>query len=171
MKEQVKKINISSLAPLLLFVIFTTCILSVLLTGADIYQKVSRRDQNSFQQRTTAQYLTTRLRQSDVNDMYFAGDFYDTSPQTSGDTLFLCEVLNGRPFYTRIYCHGGYIYELFAESGIDFAPEDGEKILEANDLHFTVQGNLISIEITYADASTEKLILHMRSREEGFYEK
>ena len=75
MKKQ--KSNLTSLAPLLLFVIFTTCILAVLLTGADVYQKVSRRDRYSFQHRTTAQYLTTRLRQSDAADMTFVGDFYN----------------------------------------------------------------------------------------------
>ena len=161
-----QKSNISSLAPLLLFVVFTTCILSVLLTGADVYQKFSERDQYSFQRRTTAQYLTTRLRQSDAAGMAFIGDFYDLSPQVSGNTLFICEELGGRTFYTRIYCHNGYLRELFAEAGVTFEPEDGQKILEVNDLSFTAQEELILIEIEHADAVTETLILHNRSKEE-----
>lgn len=164
MKKQ--KSNLTSLAPLLLFVIFTTCILAVLLTGADVYQKVSRRDRYSFQHRTTAQYLTTRLRQSDAADMTFVGDFYNQSPTESGNTLFLCEELSGRTFYTRIYCHNGYLWELFAEAGAAFDPDAGQKILEVNALHFTVLKDLILIEIEHTDATTETLILHLRSGKE-----
>ncbi|MBQ7916224.1 MAG: DUF4860 domain-containing protein [Firmicutes bacterium] len=161
-----QKSNISSLAPLLLFVIFTACILSVLLTGADVYQKFSERDQHTFQRRTTAQYLTTRLRQSDAVDMTFVGDFHAPSPQLSGNTLFIREELGGRTFYTRIYCHDGYLRELFAEAGVTFEPEDGQKILEVNDLSFTVKEDLILIEIEHADAAIETLILYNRNGEE-----
>lgn len=164
MKKQ--KSNITSLAPLLLFVVFTTCILSVLLTGADVYQKFSKRDQYSFQRRTTAQYLTTRLRQSDTEGMAFVGNFDDTSAQEAGDTLFICEELGGRTFFTRIYCHDGYLRELFAEAGASFNPDAGQKILEVNSLSFTVQGDLVFIEIEHADATTETLILHLRSGKE-----
>lgn len=166
MKEQIKKSSISSLAPLLLFVIFTTCILSVLLTGADVYQKISERDQNSFQCRTTAQYITTRLRQSDAVGMSFVGDFHALAPEDSGNTLFICEELGGRTFYTRIYCHDGYLRELFAEASLSFSPEAGEKILAINDLTFRKQDDLLYIEIEHADATVETLILHIRSGKE-----
>lgn len=171
MKKQIKKSNISSLAPLLLFVIFTTCILSVLLTGADVYQNFSKRDQSSFERRTTVQYLTTRIRQSDTEGMVFAGSFDEDPADTgeassqAGDTLFLREELGGRTFYTRIYCHDGYMYELFSESGLGFSPSTGQKILEVNSLHFTVQDGLIYIDIEYADRTAEALILHLRSGE------
>ena len=69
MKPKRTQKNISTLTPLLLFVIFTTCILSVLLTGADTYQKLSQQDYDSFQRRTVAQYLTTRIRQGDSCNM------------------------------------------------------------------------------------------------------
>ena len=110
MKKQIKKNRISSLAPLFLFVIFATCILTVLLTGADVYQKLGVRNQNSFEHRTIAQYLMTRLHQSDAENMSFVGDFYACSPETDGNTFFICENLNNNTYYTRIYyynevCH------------------------------------------------------------------
>ncbi len=157
MKEQNKKSNLTALAPLLLFVIFTTCILAVLLTGADVYKKISRRDQNSFQRRTAVQYLTTRLRQSDMAGAVFV----------ENDTLFLREELNGRTYYTRIYCQDGYLYELFSKEGLEISKKFGEPILALNALHFTLQGNILTIEIEHTDATTETLILNLRSKEEA----
>jgi len=181
MKEQNKRSNLTSLAPLLLFVIFTICILAVLLTGTDIYKKISQRDQNSFQRRTTVQYLTTRLRQSDAEKMVFVGDFHTGSAgdadhtvadhdahdaAVSGDTLFLCEELNGRTFFTRIYCHEGYLCELFSEADLEISKKFGEPILALNALQFTLQGNVLTIEIEHTDTTTETLILNLRSKEE-----
>lgn len=183
MNKQTNKNQISSLAPLLLFVVFTTCVLSVLLTGADVYQKFSNRDQAVFQHRTAAQYLTTRIRQSDTEGMLFVGNFSDdpadqdsvslqsssgdfTGSSISGNTLFLREELGGRTFYTRIYCNDGYLRELFAEAGLDFSPTMGEKILEVQNLTFTQQDDLLYVEITYTDASSQTLILHRHTGKE-----
>ena len=101
MKEKSKKSNLTALAPLLIFLIFTICILTVLLTGADIYKKISLRDQNSFQRRTTVQYLTTRIRQSDSEGMVFVGDFNAEDKDNTGDTLFLQEEIKSSRLYVR----------------------------------------------------------------------
>lgn len=158
--------SLSALAPLLLFVIFTTCILSVLLTGADTYRQFTSRDQDNFRKRTTAQYLTTRVRQSDTDDMLFVGDYTDAVPAVQGNTLFLKEQFADRTFYTRIYCHDGYLRELFTRSDLEFAPSAGVKILEAQDLSFSLQDGLLHIIITYTDSTTDTLILQLRSTEE-----
>ena len=165
MKEKSKKSNLTALAPLLIFLIFTVCILTVLLTGADIYKKISLRDQNSFQRRTTVQYLTTRIRQSDSEGMVFVGDFNAEDKDNTGDTLFLQEEINGRTFFTRIYCHEGYLYELFSGAGLETSKQYGEQILKVNDLNFTIHNNLLYIEITHADFSTDTLILQLHSKE------
>lgn len=170
-----------AIAPLLLFVIFTTCILSVLLTGADVLRSLSRRDQDSFQQRTCAQYLTTKVRQNDVASQIFVADFSHISDTVSvsdsslsedgaiftGDTLFLQEELGGRTYYTRIYCWDGHLRELFSQADLTFAPSDGQEILNVQDLTFTKQGSSLTIHITYPDGSTETLRLHLRSGEEA----
>lgn len=165
MREKHNKSNLTALAPLLIFLIFTICILAVLLTGADIYKKISLRDQNSFQRRTTVQYLTTRIRQSDAEGMVFAGDFNSEAFGDTGDTLFLKEEINGRIFFTRVYCHEGYLYELFSEAGLETSKQYGEKILKVNALNFTIRGNLLYVEIIHADSETETLILQLHSKE------
>jgi len=166
MQEQVKKNSMSSVAPLLLFAIFATCIVMVLLSGANIYQKLVNRDQASYQHRTTAQYITTRVRQSDCADVAFIGDFSDLSGSEEGNTLFLCEILGGRTFFTRIYCHEGYVRELFSEAGVEFIPADGEKLLEANDLYFSMEDGLLTVSIEHADGLKETVVLSLHSGKE-----
>lgn len=165
MKEQAKRNSIYSVAPLLLFMIFTTCIVTVLLIGAHAYQSFTKRDQSAFERRTIVQYLTTRIRLNDVTEGVLVGTF------AGKDTLFLCETLNDKTYYTRIYCHDGYLRELFSEANMVFNPEAGEKILELKDLQFCLTEKLLTITIIYPDASSDTVLLHMRSEKEGSYDK
>ena len=66
MREHSRKHDLSSLLVLLLFAVFAVCILSVLLTSADTYRRLSDRDQDSYGRRTSAQYITTKIRQADL---------------------------------------------------------------------------------------------------------
>lgn len=166
MRSQKTNTHISAIVPLLLFVVFTTCILFVLLTGADTYKKLSQRDKDSFQQRTVVQYLTTRLRQNDVRHMIQVSDFFADDASSQGDTLALREEIAGRTYYTRIYCYDGYLRELFSPAGLDFSPSAGEKILEVKSLYFTLNQDLLSIQITYPDNSTQTMLLYLRSTKE-----
>ena len=64
MREQNTKLHMSALLPLGVFALFAVCVLSVLLTGAKVYKGLAQRDQDSYQRRTGAQYLATRVRQA-----------------------------------------------------------------------------------------------------------
>lgn len=142
----------SALAPLLLFALFACCVVLVLLFGADIYRGLAQRDRENYQQRTAVQYLTTRVRQSDCADMVFIGDFDKAVPDASGDTVFIREVLGDRTYYTRIYCHDGYLCELFGEATQAFTRKDGERILEAGQLRILREGSMLRFEMVFADA-------------------
>ncbi|MBQ6875929.1 MAG: DUF4860 domain-containing protein, partial [Lachnospiraceae bacterium] len=69
-------------------------------------------------------------------------------------------------YLTRIYCHNGYLYELFTLEGLQFEPEDGEAILPLNSLSFSRSGDLLYVEVEYTDAVRDTLILHLRSQKE-----
>ena len=163
MKEQDKRISVCSLAPLLLFLVFTTCIVIVLLTGADTYQNFTTRDQSCYERRTIVQYLTTRIRQSDGTDRIFV------EKSGEGDTLFLCETLDGKTYHTRIYCHEGSLRELFCEEHITFAPIAGETILPCKNMQLDLSRDLLTILLTYPDDSSETLVLSLRSGKEYTY--
>ena len=166
MKSQKATTHTNAIAPLLLFVFFTTCILFVLLTGADTYKNLAQRDRDSFQHRTVAQYLTTRIRQNDALHSIQVSDFSTDHTTSQGDTLILREEIDGRTYYTRIYCYDGYLRELFSPAGLEFSRSDGEAILEVNSLYFTLNQDLLSIQTTYADNSTQTLLLHLRNAKE-----
>lgn len=166
MKRNDRVLHITTVAPLLLFAIFASCVVIVLLFGAGNYQKLTRRDQDSYQRRTTVQYLTTRIRQSDAAGMVFVGDFYEATPKTSGDTVFIREVLGGRTFYTRIYCHDGYLWELFAEETATMEPADGERIFAVEQMRVVQDEDRLCFELAFANKEIANIWVTCRTGKE-----
>ena len=166
MKEQTTE-RISGLLVLVLLGVFAVCILIVLLTGAKSYARLAERDGTVFDHRTAAQYLATKIRQSDSENAVYIGDFDAGSAKSEGDTLVLRENIGGSAYLTRIYCEGGSLRELYGAAGDGMQPADGEKILAAESVHFTQNGRTITAEITTADGETTSLVLTLRSGEEA----
>lgn len=142
-----------SLGPVLLI----PAVLAVLLTGADVYQRLAVRDQHSYDQRTAAQYLTTRVRQADrLNDVRI-------EPFVGQDALVFTEVIDGSTYETLVYCYDGYLRELFVAAGGSFMPEDGEKVLAAQSLSIRQTGQLLDVELTSPSGEVQSLNLYLRS--------
>ena len=159
MRIRQNKRKADSILVLLLFTVFAVCILAVLLTGADVYQRLSERDQDSYDQRTAGQYLATRVRQADRLGAVHVADFQGV------DALVFTEEIDGALYETRIYCYDGYLRELFAEAGGEFVPEDGEKVLEAQVLSLAHTGRTLAAELTDSAGETRNLTLYLRSGE------
>ena len=157
--RQERKHHMDGVFVLLLFCVFAACILSVLLTGAGAYRRLTERDRVSYDRRTAAQYIAAKVRQADtwngVSVEKFGGQ----------DTLALAEEIDGETYLTRIYYYDGYIRELFSSADMEAAPEDGEKIIEANDLRLTSgpAHRKIIAEITDGAGETARLVLALRS--------
>lgn len=151
-----------SLLALLLFGVFAVCILGVLLTGADAYRRLAERDRESYDARTAAQYLTTKVRQADR-----AGGVKVRSFEGCPALIFP-EEINGQTYETRIYHHDGYIRELFAAADGDFLPEDGEKVLPAGSLLIYEEEPGLQIRILDAEGERwQELRLYLRSGREA----
>lgn len=148
-----------NLLTLILFGVFAACILSVLLTGSDAYRRLTVRDQAAYDRRTCAQYLATKIRQAPGPDSISLSSFGD------GDALVLTENIGGEPYVTRIYCHNGWIWELFTPAGEDFVPDDGEKVLQAQALSLTLDDDLLSVRSTDKDGGPIQFFLSIRGRE------
>lgn len=159
-----KRSKITTLIVLTVFCVFAVCILVVLLTGADVYRRLVDREQSHYDRRTAAQYVTTRLRPADAVGAVRVADFEGHS------ALIILEEIDGSFYETCIYCYEGYVRELFTIAGGDFAPEDGEKILEAEQLNFRLDRSTLTVEITPEDGTEEKLTLYLRSGEGDYYE-
>lgn len=152
--------QLDGLLALLLLGVFALCILAVLLTGAGVYQRLTERGRTSGDSRTAAQYVATRVRQADAVGAVALEPFGD------GDALVLTEDLEGTVCRTWVYCHEGWLRELFGDAAGDFAPEDGEKVLAAENLDLTLRDGCLTADITVAGA-TEQVVLLLRSGEEA----
>jgi type II secretory pathway component PulJ len=148
------------LLALLLFAVFAVCVLSVLLTGADAYQRLTERDQASFQARTAAQYIATRVRQADKQGGLSVQTFGD------GNALVLSEELEGETYLTWVYCYDGSLRELFTAAGNDLPPESGEKVLSADALRLELDGSRLTAQVL-EDGAWQTVTLYLRSGEGG----
>lgn len=139
--------SISSVAALLVLAVFSIGILGVLLGGARVYKGLTGQGQADYDRRTCLQYLSTKLSQSTSPDSICVRQF------GCGDALFLIETIDGREFVTRIYCHNGWLMELFSVNDPSFAPEDGEKILPLGNLNISQNGNLLTLQAIRDDSA------------------
>lgn len=153
---------LSHLPVLVLFTILAASVMLVLLTGADVYQRLAERDSAAYTHRTAAQYLTTRIRQADAESCVSSASF---DGSTGPEALILKEHIGDAVYDTRIYCYDGYLRELFCASDADFSPGDGEKIMPALGLDLDLDSNSgsITLELTNADGTIQTLYLLLRS--------
>ena len=153
MKEQ-KFQRLTGLMALLVFAVLAFCVMLVLLSGADVYQRLTEEGESQYQRRTAAQYITTRVRQAEsVRVEDFGGE----------KALVFPETVNGRVYLTRVYCYDGYLRELFSVNGYDPGAEFGEKILPVEQFLATDCGTYLEIEIRFADGETQSMTLCLRS--------
>lgn len=160
MNNQTRQSKITDLMALMVFCLFALCILAVLLTGAAGYRKLVDRGSRDYDRRTAAQYVATRVRQADRAGCVALEDF------GGAEALVFREEIGGAVYLTRVYCHDGFIRELFAPESGNFSPEDGEKLLAAQSLSFSLEGDLLSAEIRFSDGTNQFLTLYLRAGEE-----
>ena len=159
MRRFESKHHMDGLLILLLFGVFAVSILAVLLSGAGVYRRLAERDDHSYDRRTAVQYVATRVRQADQAGGVSVRTF-EGCP-----ALILSEEIEGETYETRIYHYDGYIRELFTDVTGEFSPEDGEKIMKAEELLFSVENENLTVRIGYAEGESEQLVLHLRSGE------
>ncbi|MBQ5820672.1 MAG: DUF4860 domain-containing protein [Clostridia bacterium] len=167
MKTHIKKTDLSALSPLLLFAIFVFCAVAVLLSGAKIYKDYTSRDQIEYERRTLVQYLSTRIRQSDVESSWFVGDFDEQIPQETGNTFFYVETIGDMTFQTRVYWHDGALYELYSIASEDFDPLDGTRLFPVQRLEFSTDADKIRVTVEYDDGTLTQLFFDPKCEAEG----
>ncbi len=156
MRKQSVKQHMDGLAALLLFGIFAVCVLAVLLTGAGAYQRLTERDQASYERRTCIQYITTRVRQADSLGGVSVEDF---------DGVPALRLTDDDGYVTWVYCYDGSLMELYTAADADLAPEDGERLMEAGSLSLSLEDGLLEAAVTTPEGARDSLRLSLRSGE------
>lgn len=158
MRKETSKTDHEALLALVLLGVFAVCVLTVLLTGASAYRRLVDRDQEAYRSRTAAQYIATKVRQSDSADNIALAAFGD------GDAL----VLDAQSGYTTtLYCLDGYLMELYTDPSLGLGPADGERVLELAGLELSLEDGLLDVTCTDQAGGVEALTLFLRSGEEG----
>lgn len=150
MKDRTHKIT--DLLSLTVLTVFALCTLVVLLLGGRVYRNLVEAGGENYRSRTAVQYLTTRVQQAGTVSVEAFGD---------ADALVIREEQGSRVYLTRIYCHDGWLRELYCAETAQLQPADGEKILEAESLTLLLEEGLLTAEI---DGSS--LLLQLRSGRE-----
>lgn len=155
MREGTRQHDMTAPAALCLLAAFAASVLLVLLMGAGAYRRLTDRDTAAFQSRTAAQYLATRVRQSDGANTVRVEDFGGVSALTVTEGEYL----------TRVYCYDGGLWELYAPAGLDLAPADGERVLDLDGMELTLADGLLEAVLTQPDGSAQTVTLSLRSGE------
>ena len=149
--------SISALSAIVMLTVFAISILSVLLGGAQVYSRLTRRDGDSFDSRTCAGYLQTKVRSAEG----------PVTVEPFGDTQALCfyQQANGRRYVTRVYCYEGYLMELFSLQSGEFSPLDGEKLMPAQSLTCHLEGSRLCLVLTDQYGSEQSLYMALPCQE------
>lgn len=147
------KHHIEAFAALILFALYALCIFAVLFSGTRIFSRLDSRDEGSFNLRSIEGYIATRLRQSD-----FAGGI-----SIEGESLVL---LAEEGYESRVYCHEGFLYEIFTRSGAQFPPEGGERLLRAESMSLSMEEGILRVDIV-SDSGETSIVHALRYKEEA----
>lgn len=137
------------------FTVFTASMLLALLFGADVYNTITKNSQVSYDEKSRLSYIWTKVKSNDAAGMVYAGEFCGLS------ALCLEEEYGYTTYKTIIYLYDGWVRELFCEAGLEFSPEDGMSIVEAETLTFEQLDN----GLIMACIDSENLFIYPRGKE------
>lgn len=154
-KNSVKRGQAASLLfTMLLFLVFVLCALFTVLIGGKVYENINSRAEDNFNGVTALHYAANKVRQNDRMGMISVTEI-DGVPvleirQEAGDEIYV----------TWIYCHEGWIKELFTFEGSGLGLADGLPVIECGGLDMEQEGNLIRITTEETGSS---IMLSVRS--------
>ncbi len=149
--------HIVSLAALLLLAVFAVSILLTLLAGASAYRRMTDRDRLNWEGRTAAHYIAARVRQEDCLGAVAVEELGDVQALTLGRGDYL----------TRLYCYDGSLWELYSPAELSPSPEDGERVMDLQDMDLTLERGLLQVTLTPTQGQARHLTLDLRCGEEG----
>lgn len=145
--------------PLMVFFLLSICLLALLLAGVRLYRNTVAQGESRFLRCTAVQYLTTRVHQADCRNPLAVEVFDGTN------ALVFREEIDGEIYKTMVYCHEGFLKELFCAEGGHFRPSDGEQLFALQDMELKLEDSLLRIQLTLPDGTCRNVHLYLRSRE------
>lgn len=136
-----RKHIIDFIFPVVLFVVFALCALTVLLLAARIYQSTTETSSLNYTSRTGLSYINEKIHQNDVNGGVSIRDLNGTP------ALVMEQTYDTAVYYTYIYSYDGELKELFVKSDTPAELSSGKTILEVKSFSMEEAGeNLLRFE-------------------------
>ncbi len=132
--------RINDIFPILLFLVFTLSALGIVMVSVQIYQKILKQSEQSYDMEIAVAYVTEKFRSHDSLGSIDATEF------AGSDALILTDTVVDETYVTIIYTYGGYLRELYVEksllegcngdSGTPILEMDGFRIEKPSDTLF-----------------------------------
>lgn len=149
----IKTTRIDTVFVLLIFCVFTASVLMVLMLGGSVYKNVTEMARDGYDERTCLAYVWTKVKNNDDSGNVYVGDFQGLS------VLCLEENYDGAVYQTMIYLYDGWVRELYSEAGLEFYPEAGVAVIQADSMNLEqLDDGLIEIGV-----GSESLLLFPRA--------
>lgn len=145
---------------LLLFFLFTACMLATLLAGVQVYQRVSSVLDAQYSTATCINYISAKVRHYDKQDGIGIGKLDNV------DALALYDSYDGEEYVTYIYSFDGYLMELFCSAEEDFLPQDGQQIMPIDDLKMDLKKQMLFVRCMRMEEE-DSAVLALHSKERG----
>lgn len=142
---------------ILILAVFALSVMVTLLGGVSVYQRLIARNQQAYEYRTTSQYFAGKLHQ--------APEGVRVDRFGAGEALVIAQQLDGETYQTWVYCHDGWLMELFCLPNSGLQPQDGERILPLDGFDATLQDGLVKIQWVNGQGEAQQLI--HAGRQEG----
>ncbi len=143
------KKDYTPIVSLLMAALFGLMLIPAIVGGGSVYKEISVQSAVSFNRRTACGYISTQVRNAQQKSEIY-------TDKSFGDTINIPITLDGEEYITKIYCHEGYLFELFTYADAEVYPEDGEQLLPLGEmtaemtdglLCVTLDGEIIYLEV------------------------
>ena len=139
-----------------LITLFAATALTLVLIGARQYRYVTDVMDSNYEHRTSASYLTEKIRQNDKQDAIGLTTLEGVT------ALYILNQNETSPFTTYIYYYDGYLRELVVTENSVYTLSGGQPIMKIQNLELEIKNNtLLHAVITTIDGQTQSLYFNL----------
>lgn len=151
-----KQHMIDTVFVLLLFLLFTFCIVSVLYAGSHIYDTIATKETTNYQENIALHYFVEKVHQGKTKNSIKLEQLESIS------ALAIYQQYNDEQYVTYIYYDQYSIKELFIKAGDPFSIQDGNQIMEAKNLKmWQITPTCLHITITFLNNQQKNVYLNI----------
>ncbi|SFB03209.1 protein of unknown function [Acetitomaculum ruminis DSM 5522] len=146
MSERNHKHIIEHLFVFVLFGLFASLTFLLVILGANVYKNTVNTMDKDYNVRTLSSYISQKVRRLNVKDGIYL-------KEKNGISMLVLDEEKGKSIYsTYIYSYSNCVREIVVEKGLDFSPNDGEKILTGQSVDFSLkESGLIEADCIFGD--------------------